>query len=193
MLNHAVRTYLPVFQDQLRPSLLGRATGRKMHNLQQPGAADEDEAKPSPATDEQVRKFFDAWHTGNDGAQSDALNRIVRTWRADNAAGGVLVHAHLVLPRDFADKLVEITGDVGAMSTTSFKNVLESLDEGVQTLVAQQLAAAPKERSGPFSYREWLRRRPLRTGTARSTSGFECSIRTFRGGRWELENEKRMS
>jgi|GEM_PF-6184041 hypothetical protein len=29
MLNHTVRAYLPVFQDQLRTSVLGRATGRK--------------------------------------------------------------------------------------------------------------------------------------------------------------------
>ena len=55
MLNHAARVYMPAFQDQLRTSVLGRAMGRKMRNLQQPGAADEDEAKPSPVTNAHVR------------------------------------------------------------------------------------------------------------------------------------------
>jgi hypothetical protein len=30
MLNHAARVYMPVFQDQLRPSVLGRAVGRRV-------------------------------------------------------------------------------------------------------------------------------------------------------------------
>lgn len=108
MLNHAVRTYLPVFQDQLRTSLLGRATGRKMRNLQQPGAADEDEAKPSPATDGQVRKFVDAWHVGDDDGLKEAMSKVVQSWRADNAAGGVPVHAHLPLPKDFSQVLARL-------------------------------------------------------------------------------------
>jgi len=145
MLNHAARVYLPAFQDQLRTSVLGRAMGRKTRNLQQP--ADEDEAKPSLATHEQIRNFFEARHTGDDAAQTDALNKIVRTWRADNAAGGVPVHAHLALPKDFASTLAEIAA-VDAVSQPSFNRVVKSLDEGVQTLVAQQLVAALKEHSG---------------------------------------------
>lgn len=69
MLNHAVRVYLPVFHDQLRTSVLGRATGRKMRNLQQPGAADEDEAKPSPATDGAAGVRTLPW----DGRRGDAV------------------------------------------------------------------------------------------------------------------------
>ena len=140
MLNHAARVYLPVFHDQLRTSVLGRAMGRKMRNLQQPGAADEDEAKPSPATDDQVRKFFDAWHAGDDAAQTDALNKVVQTWRADNAAGGLGVHEHMPLPGLFARTMARMLGDTSEAAQPAFGKVIAELDPSVQTLVAQQIA-----------------------------------------------------
>lgn len=149
MLNHTVRTYLPVFQDQLRTSVLGRATGRKTRNLQEPGATDEDEAKPSPATDGQVRKFFDAWHTGDDAAQADALSKIVRTWRADNAAGGVPVHAHLPLPTYFAKTLARLVRDTSETVQPAFDRVVTKLDPSAQTFVAQQIAGLVKEVLSP--------------------------------------------
>lgn len=146
MLNHTVRTYLPVFHDQLRTSVLGRAVGRKMRNLQRPGAADEDDAKPSPATEGQVRKFFDALHTSDDAAQSDALNKIVRTWRADNAAGGVPVHAHLPLPKAFAADLAHLLESAGDDDKSdAATHAVANLDASVRIFVAQQIAAQMTE------------------------------------------------
>jgi hypothetical protein len=140
MLNHAARMHLPVFHDQLRTSVLGRSTARKMHNLHGSGAADEDEAKPSLATDEHVRKFFDAWRVGDGAAQTDALNKVVQTWRADNAAGGLGVHEHLPLPGLLARSMARMLGDMSEAAQPTLGKVIAELDPSAQTLVAQQIA-----------------------------------------------------
>jgi hypothetical protein len=151
MLNHSARVYLPVFQDQLRTSVLGRAIGPKVRTFHQSDAATEDEARRSPATNVQIRKFLDAWHAGDGATQSDALNNIVRTWRADNAAGGVPVHAHLALPKDFAKMLVERVGEPNRLVPGL---LTEGLDVGVRAMVAQQLTEiAERGDVAPAEYR----------------------------------------
>lgn len=147
MLNHAARVYLPAFQDQLRTSVLGRAMGRKVRTLHQPGAADEDEAKPSLATDEHVRKFFDAWDVGDDDGLREAMGKVVQSWRADNAAGGVPVHAHLPLPKGISKVLARLVGETGREAARPFARVITKLDPGGQAVVAQQLNDAMRVNS----------------------------------------------
>jgi hypothetical protein len=137
MLNHAARAYLPVFHDPLRTSVLGRAMARKTRNLQQPGAADEEGAIPSPATGEHVRKFFDAWHVGDDDGLKEAMGNVVQTWRADNAAGGVPVHGHMPLPDEFAEgaaHLLKKDGDIADIG-----RMLTDIEPGVKALILKQL------------------------------------------------------
>lgn len=189
MLNHAGRTYLPMFQDQLRTSVLGRAMGRKMRDLQQPGAADEDDAKPSPATDGHVRKFFDAWHTGDDAAQSDALNKIVQTWRADNAAGGVPVHAHLPLPTSFAQRLVQSWGDAQTLDEVSAR-----LDPSVRSLVEHQLAhlTRPTPKSGEPARGGVSNEAEYRADVAGATRGLSDLLGSRSTAHQALESEDRL-
>lgn len=145
MLNRAVHGYLPAFQDHLRPSVLGRAVGRKMRTLTNPpphgDGEDDDEAPRSPATDAHMRAFFDAWSEGDEEGQKSALGNVVESWRADNAAGGVPVYGHLTLPRDFADQLKRLASDSSDKEARwSPATILHGLSEGVQTAVARQLA-----------------------------------------------------
>jgi hypothetical protein len=144
MLNHAARFDWLVNHDQMRPSVLGRAIGRKALAPRTPGETrdDDDDAQRSPATDGEIHAFFDAFHLGDGAGQQEALNKIVRTWRADNAAGGVPVHAHLPLPKAFAADLARLLQQSGAddePDTTA--HAVANLDMSVRTFVAQQIAA----------------------------------------------------
>ncbi len=131
MSDNAVRVYLPVSHDQHRP--LGRGARR----LPRTSVADEDEAKPSAATNAHVRTYLEAWATGDEARQNEALNKVVQAWRGDNAAGGVPVHGHMPLPTSFADTLVHI---LRAGDETSVERTVAAADASVRPLLKQQLA-----------------------------------------------------
>jgi protein required for attachment to host cells len=137
-----------LYHPALRPSVLGRAIGRKALTLI-PRNADEDvgdEASPSNATAEHIRTYLDAWPGTSDAPRKDGLNDIVRTWRADNAAGGVPVYAHLPLPATFATTLARLVDETGGTEKQHLlDNVAAELDPSVRTLVKGQLAAAIDE------------------------------------------------
>jgi hypothetical protein len=52
----------------------------------------------------------------------EKIDKVVETWRADNAAGGLGVHQHLPLPNEFArqrlvgDSLVHVLRQLGPLS-----------------------------------------------------------------------------
>lgn len=144
MLNHTPRLNWRLQHDQMRPSVLGRAVARKVAASQKPDATedrDAGQAQRSPATDGQIHAFFDAWRTGDEAGQKEALNKIVQTWRADNASGGVPVYAHLPLPGDFARTLASFVGSAGQATDAAFDKVIGKFDSNVGTLTAQQIAA----------------------------------------------------
>jgi hypothetical protein len=66
------------------------------------------------------------------------MSKVVQSWRADNAAGGVPVHAHLPLPKDFATMLGRRLGKSGDGPSPGV--FTEGLDPGVRAMVAQQIA-----------------------------------------------------
>lgn len=130
--------------NQVSTGALRRATGNELAAMQKglaAGEKDTDEARRSRATDNEIRAFLDAWRTGDGAAQKNALNKIVEGWRADNAAGGVPVYAHLPLPKDFARVLARFAGGIDdAAGAPSITSVVAALDPGVRASVAQQIA-----------------------------------------------------
>lgn len=148
MSNHAARIYMPVFHDRRRESVLGRAMGRKTAALQKPGVAEEDDAggvMRSRATEDQIYAFFGAWRDGDDAKQRDVLNKIVQTWRADNAAGGLAVYEHPPLPEKFARTMARMLDNMGGAAQPAFGRVTAGLDPSVRTLVVQQIGGMVKQ------------------------------------------------
>jgi hypothetical protein len=109
MLSNGIRISWPIHNSALEPTVLGRKArplNRKM------GKNDTvDEAAPSAATRDEMRSYLDAWHIGDESGQRTALNKVIQTWRADNAAGGVPVHGHLPFPGDFAKVVVGLLAE----------------------------------------------------------------------------------
>jgi murein DD-endopeptidase MepM/ murein hydrolase activator NlpD len=123
------------------PSVLGRVARSRAYSLQRKSDDDPDEAAPSPATLGQIRAYFDAWRIGDEADQERALDKIVKTWRADNAAGGLPVHAHLPLPGKFAKtvaQLLESGSEVQQRPTVD--RFIVKLDPSVRVLITHQLA-----------------------------------------------------
>jgi hypothetical protein len=144
----------------MRASVLGRAPRRRLSALgDRPPANEVDQAARSHATEKNIGSFFQGWNAGTEDAQGDALNKIVRSWRADNAAGGVPVHGHLPLPNEFAQTLADIMGEAGARGRELFDGIVGKADPDARTLVAQQIAAlieqTPPERRELDMERPW--------------------------------------
>ena len=140
MFSHAVKYDWRLHKTGLRSSVLGSAPTTSTRQFAQDDASD-DEVTRSARTDQEMRTYLRARPTRDEAADSDLLNRIVASWRADNAAGGVAAHAHMPLPRSFVDVLVQSLGDANeAERTPMFDNLVRKFEPSVRTLVAQQIA-----------------------------------------------------
>ena len=141
MLNHAVRAYLPAFEDHLRLSVLGRkplAKSGTSSNVSREG----DELR-SPTTDRLMRTFIDAWRMGDEDGQKALLDKIARSWRADNAVGGVPVHAHLPLPSGFASIVAEL---LRSRPNAVASVIGKDLDPSIRMLMDQQIKGLSKDK-----------------------------------------------
>lgn len=106
-------------------------------------ADDEDSdggAPRSMRTNIKIGEYFDAVANEDVAAQATALSDVARSWRADNAAGGLPVYAHPPLPTSFASTLSQI---VAASSDNKPKAALaeafSTSDAGLSDLIARQL------------------------------------------------------
>lgn len=100
----------------------------------------------SLSTSRQIGDFFAAHAEGDKDEQTDALSRVIRTWRADNAASGLPVYAHGPLPKSFASVLIQLLGqESGTSVDRALSDIAASIEPDVRTSVAQQFAAQLRE------------------------------------------------
>lgn len=138
MFSHATKYNWRLHGDRLRSTLLGAAR-RNLHHLR---ASEEDEVIRSAETEREIRAYLQARTAGDPAAEATTLNNVVRKWDADNAAGGVGIHARLPLPTSFAAELARQFGDAtGAEQDPMFDDLIKKFDPSVRTLVAQQIGA----------------------------------------------------
>ena len=176
MFNHVAKYNWRLHYDRLRPSVLGGAPRNSSH-LRASDTEHDDEIVRSAETDHEIRAYLHARMTGDDAAEADRLNNVVKKWDADNAAGGVGVHAHLALPKPFAAVLARELSDANqAEQASMFDDLIKKFEPSVRTLVAQQIGgqmrpwpshgrnlhnaeeAVGNESGGLFDSRETLRR-----------------------------------
>lgn len=132
----------------LRPSILGAATARKMRHARPRVAdpADPDEAPRSTETEAKMREAIASLGGGETGAHAAAaVDDVIRSYRKDNAAGGLGVFQHLPLPNDFAHEMARLfDGTGGNDKHPAFDELIKHLEPSVRTHVVQQVAELMK-------------------------------------------------
>ncbi|GEM_PF-5770150 len=143
MLNHVSRYGWTLHNDALRPSLLGRAAGRKVYVFEKPadGRDDPEEAPQSAETKTKLQQALSTLWNGDVGAHAASLDEVIKSWRKDNATGGRGVFEHLPLPNELARSVARHFDEMGeGEKHAAFDSVISQLDPSVRTHVAQQVA-----------------------------------------------------
>jgi hypothetical protein len=132
MLNPAVRGYRRLRDPSILDSVPQRGGAR-------PGDAldDDQQVRKSANTESAIQSYATA---RNPDEMSHWLNKIVESWRADNAAAGLSVLDHKPLPRDAGDRVAEALWSAPERDRqAALSGILARSDPGVKLHVAAQL------------------------------------------------------
>lgn len=141
-----------------RESILSRARRKPLGGspVRERVPGDDDEALRSAETRHRIQSFYDVLQGGDEAEQARVLGKIIESWRADNAAGGLPVYAHRPLPQDFARDLAGIFKTPGAEGKATADAIAVRLEPGTSAALMQQIAALKHEAIANAAPAEWM-------------------------------------